>query len=79
MGLSNIMWRVFRRTIRSIRYVGSICTNPRLEFPHRAGRCRLGDRRFCPRFVGVIDEGRISDPEMGPYPPRVALGLQTPG
>ena len=39
-----------------------------------------GDHGFCPRFVGVVLQryGRTSDPEMGPYPPRVALAPQAP-
>ena len=33
-------------------------------------RIDMGDHRFRPRFVM---HGRIFDPGMGPYPPRVAL------
>ena len=39
-----------------------------------------GDHRFRPRFVGIVDVWKdFSDSGMGPYPPRVALALQTPG
>ena len=38
-----------------------------------------GDHRFCLRFSGVVDYGRISDPGAGSCPPRVGLALRTPG
>ena len=34
---------------------------------------------FRPRFVGVVDMWKDSDPGIGPYPPRMALDLRTPG
>ena len=39
-----------------------------------------GDYRFLLWFIGVVYiYGRISDPGMGSYIPRVALPLRTPG
>ena len=36
-----------------------------------------GDRRFRPRFVGVVDMLKVTDAWMGPYLPRVALVPRT--
>ena len=46
-----------------------------LGFPHRAGRYRPGVPPFRPHFAVFVIHGRISDPGMGSYPPRVCLAL----
>ena len=38
-----------------------------------------GEHRFRPRLIGLQMHGRIPDPGMAPYPPRVALALRTLG
>ena len=42
-----------------------------LGFPHRAGRCRSGGLRFVPGLLELWRYGRICDPGMITYLPRV--------
>ena len=43
------------------------------------GSIHPGDRLFRPRLLKLEMCGGISDPRMGPYPPRAVLALGTPG
>ena len=54
--------------------------NPGWGFRTVGGGIDPGDHRFRPRFIRVVDVRKyFSDSGMEPYPPRVALALQTPG
>ena len=50
-----------------------------LGFPHRVGRCRPGRTRFWfPGCRRMSIHGRMYEPGIMPYPPRVAFALRAP-
>ena len=51
---------------------------PQVGVSHNAGGIDPGDHRFRPRFVVYLDDIRIYDLGMEPYPLRLALAVRTP-